>query len=98
MVHDITLCVHILNHLNSFFPIIFPLFFPSPLQEKVPLSWVNQPLFDYRNQLRSGTVTLPCWPVSPEEPLEDLLNPIGQCQCQCYSVKNLHAHLEFSLC
>ena len=51
----------------------------SPLQEKVPLSWVNQPLFDYRNQLRSGAVTLPCWPVSPEEPLEDLLNPIGQC-------------------
>ena len=50
-----------------------------PLQEKVPLSWVNQPLFDYRNQLRSGAVTLPCWPVSPEEPLEDLLNPIGQC-------------------
>jgi len=40
---------------------------------------VNQPVFDYRNQLHSGTVTLPCWLVSPEQPLEDLLNPIGMC-------------------
>ena len=39
---------------------------------------MNQPLFDYRDQLRSGTITLPCWPVSPEEPLEDLFNPIGE--------------------
>ena len=48
------------------------------LQEKVPLAWVNQSLFDYQDHLRSGTVTLPCWNVNPEEPLEDLLNPIGQ--------------------
>lgn len=45
--------------------------------ENVPLAWVNQPLFDYRNMLRSGTVTLPCWTIDPEDPLEDLLNPIG---------------------
>uniref|UniRef100_A0A1X7T3H7 PIK helical domain-containing protein n=1 Tax=Amphimedon queenslandica TaxID=400682 RepID=A0A1X7T3H7_AMPQE len=47
-------------------------------EEKVPLAWVNQPLFDYRCQFCNGvSKTLPCWPVSPEEPLEDLLNPIG---------------------
>ncbi len=51
---------------------------PPSLQEKVPLAWVNQPLFDFRDSLRSGTVTLPCWLVSPEAPLEELLNPIGQ--------------------
>uniref|UniRef100_A0A1X7SXV9 C2 PI3K-type domain-containing protein n=1 Tax=Amphimedon queenslandica TaxID=400682 RepID=A0A1X7SXV9_AMPQE len=44
----------------------------------VPLAWVNQPLFDYRCQFCNGvSKTLPCWPVSPEEPLEDLLNPIA---------------------
>ena len=48
------------------------------LQEKVPLAWVNQALFDYKGTLRSGTVTLPCWIVNPEEPLEELLNPIGR--------------------
>ncbi|CAI8031374.1 Phosphatidylinositol 4,5-bisphosphate 3-kinase catalytic subunit beta isoform [Geodia barretti] len=44
--------------------------------EKVPLAWVNQPLFDYRNYLKTGSVTLPCWPMSPEDSMEGLLNPI----------------------
>ena len=44
---------------------------------QVPLAWVNQPLFDYRCQFCKGVKTLPCWPVSPEDPLEDTLNPIG---------------------
>jgi phosphatidylinositol-4,5-bisphosphate 3-kinase len=44
--------------------------------EKVPLAWVNQPLFDYRNYLRTGAVSLPCWPMSPEDTMEGLLNPI----------------------
>lgn len=46
-------------------------------EEKVLVAWVNQPLFDYKNFFRFGTITLPCWPASPEDPLEDLLNPIG---------------------
>ncbi len=43
----------------------------------MPLAWVNQALFDYKGVLRSGTETLPCWTINPEEPLEDLPNPIG---------------------
>lgn len=62
------------------------LFFTS--QEKVPLAWVNQALFDYKGTLRSGTVTLPCWVVNPEEPLEEILNPIG----------NLYLHDTYILC
>ena len=49
------------------------------LTPQVPLAWVNQPLFDYRNQLHIGTHSLSCWIVSPEDPLEDTLNPIGGC-------------------
>lgn len=51
----------------------------SLLQERVPLAWVNQALFDYKGTFSSGTVTLPCWIVNPEEPLEEVLNPIGMC-------------------
>ena len=47
------------------------------LSVQVPLAWVNQPLFDYRSQLCTGIKTLPCWVVSAEDTLEDLLNPIG---------------------
>lgn len=68
------------------------------LQEKVPLAWVNQALFDYKGTLRSGTVTLPCWIVNPEEPLQEILNPIGtyvriHAVCvPCTSVLKLEAH------
>ena len=47
-------------------------------EEKVPLAWVNMPLFDYLNQLCTGEKTLHCWGVSADDTLEDLLNPIGQ--------------------
>ena len=47
-------------------------------EEKVPLAWVNLPLFDYLNMLCTGDKTLHCWHVNAEDPLEDLLNPIGQ--------------------
>ncbi len=69
------------------------------LQEKVPLAWVNQPLFDYKGTLRSGTATLPCWIVTPEEILGDTLNPIGNlnehmCALQYMYIGILYMHKE----
>ncbi|KAL5491745.1 hypothetical protein EMCRGX_G017097 [Ephydatia muelleri] len=39
----------------------------------VPLAWVNQPLFDYKKHLRTGTSTLSCWPFDPEDPSNENL-------------------------
>lgn len=35
-------------------------------------------MFDYRTQLCTGVRTLPCWVASPEDSLEENLNPIGK--------------------
>lgn len=45
---------------------------------KVPLAWVNLPMFDYRNLLRTGRTELTMWNMDENETtLEDVLNPIG---------------------
>ena len=69
LTHSLTYSLtHSLTHSFTYSSLPFP---------QVPLAWVNQPLFDYRNQLNVGTHSLSCWIVSPEDPLEDTLNPIG---------------------
>ena len=47
-------------------------------QELRAVGWVNIPVFDYKDTMRSGPLTLYLWPVEDEDTLmEELVNPIG---------------------
>ncbi|XP_048097198.1 phosphatidylinositol 4,5-bisphosphate 3-kinase catalytic subunit delta isoform isoform X1 [Alosa alosa] len=41
-----------------------------------PLAWVNTMVFDYKDQLKTGEVSLSTWPSVPDDK-SDLLNPMG---------------------
>ncbi|XP_063064934.1 phosphatidylinositol 4,5-bisphosphate 3-kinase catalytic subunit delta isoform isoform X2 [Engraulis encrasicolus] len=41
-----------------------------------PLAWVNTMVFDYKDQLKTGEVSLSMWPSVPDDK-SDLLNPMG---------------------
>ena len=48
-------------------------------QDVVPLAWVNIPVFDYTDILRTGSLQLYMWPINDDAILsEELLNPIGR--------------------
>ncbi|XP_055587422.1 phosphatidylinositol 4,5-bisphosphate 3-kinase catalytic subunit beta isoform [Uranotaenia lowii] len=42
-----------------------------------PIAWVNTTLFDYKNQLKSGPVTLYTWTYAEDSQSEDVLHPLG---------------------
>lgn len=42
-----------------------------------PLAWVNTMLFDYKNQLKSGAVTLYTWKYAEDTQSDDVLHPLG---------------------
>lgn len=42
-----------------------------------PLAWVNMSVFDYKNQLKTGAMTLYMWTYAEDMQNEDLLNPLG---------------------
>ncbi|XP_077283888.1 phosphatidylinositol 3-kinase 92E [Arctopsyche grandis] len=42
-----------------------------------PLAWVNMSVFDYKNQLKTGGMTLYMWTYAEDMQNEDLLNPLG---------------------
>lgn len=42
-----------------------------------PLAWVNTTVFDYKNQLKSGAMTLYTWTYAEDTNSEDLLHPLG---------------------
>lgn len=41
-----------------------------------PLAWANTMVYDYKNQLRSGPVTLYMWTEAEDSQSEDLLRPL----------------------
>lgn len=42
-----------------------------------PIAWVNTMLYDYKNQLKSGAVTLYTWTYAEDSQSEDVLHPLG---------------------
>ncbi|GAB0088558.1 phosphatidylinositol 4,5-bisphosphate 3-kinase catalytic subunit delta isoform [Sergentomyia squamirostris] len=42
-----------------------------------PLVWVNTTVFDYKNQLKTGAVTLYAWAYAEDSQSDDLLHPLG---------------------
>lgn len=42
-----------------------------------PLAWVNTTVFDYKNQLKSGAMTLYTWTYAEDSQSDDLLHPLG---------------------
>lgn len=42
-----------------------------------PIAWVNINVFDYKNQLKTGGVTLYTWAYAEDADSEDLLHPLG---------------------
>lgn len=42
-----------------------------------PLAWVNTCVFDYKNQLKTGDVSLYTWTYAEEYDTDDLLHPLG---------------------
>ncbi|XP_066547128.1 phosphatidylinositol 4,5-bisphosphate 3-kinase catalytic subunit delta isoform [Amia ocellicauda] len=45
-----------------------------------PLAWVNTTVFDYKEQLKTGDVSLYTWPSVPDDK-GDLLSPMGTVEC-----------------
>lgn len=41
------------------------------------LAWVNMTVFDYKDQLKSGTITLNAWNFAQDIQTDDMLNPLG---------------------
>lgn len=52
---------------------------PLLLQElyKNPIAWVNTSVFDYRNQLKTGAMSLYAWKVSEDQAGDVMPNPLG---------------------
>uniref|UniRef100_A0A0P4WF28 Phosphatidylinositol-4,5-bisphosphate 3-kinase n=2 Tax=Scylla olivacea TaxID=85551 RepID=A0A0P4WF28_SCYOL len=44
---------------------------------KNPLAWVNTAVFDYRNQLKTGAMSLYAWKISEDQIGEAMPNPLG---------------------
>lgn len=44
---------------------------------KNPLAWVNTAIFDYRNQLKTGAMSLYAWKISEDQIGESMPNPLG---------------------
>ena len=44
---------------------------------KNPLAWVNTAVFDYRNQLKNGAMSLYAWKISEDQIGEAMPNPLG---------------------
>jgi phosphatidylinositol-4,5-bisphosphate 3-kinase catalytic subunit alpha/beta/delta len=42
-----------------------------------PIAWVNTTVFDYKNQLKTGGVTLYSWTYAEDSDSEELLHPLG---------------------
>jgi phosphatidylinositol-4,5-bisphosphate 3-kinase catalytic subunit alpha/beta/delta len=42
-----------------------------------PIAWVNTTVFDYKNQLKTGGVTLYTWTYAEDSDSEELLHPLG---------------------
>jgi phosphatidylinositol-4,5-bisphosphate 3-kinase catalytic subunit alpha/beta/delta len=42
-----------------------------------PIAWVNTTIFDYKNSLKTGPVTLYTWNYTEDSQNDDLLNPLG---------------------
>ncbi|RWS31204.1 phosphatidylinositol 4:5-bisphosphate 3-kinase catalytic subunit beta isoform-like isoform X1 [Leptotrombidium deliense] len=60
--------------------------FRSPIDGDVqanPLAWANTTVFDYKSNLRTGTVTLRLWSYSNDTEADDMLNPLGTCFSLC---------------
>ncbi len=50
------------------------------------MGWVNLPVFNHRDVLRSGTHTLYMWPVEDEDTLlEDYVNSIGESRVKSHA-------------
>ncbi|XP_032886992.1 phosphatidylinositol 4,5-bisphosphate 3-kinase catalytic subunit beta isoform [Amblyraja radiata] len=49
-----------------------------------PIAWVNTMVFDFRGQLKNGSLSLHCWSSFPDE-LEEMLNPMGTTQTNPYT-------------
>ncbi|XP_071445759.1 phosphatidylinositol 4,5-bisphosphate 3-kinase catalytic subunit delta isoform [Hetaerina americana] len=43
----------------------------------IPLAWVNTTVYDFKNQLRSGAMTLYMWTYAEDTNTDDLLHPLG---------------------
>lgn len=41
------------------------------------MDWVNTTVYDYKNQLKSGSITLYMWTYADDMQNEDLLHPLG---------------------
>lgn len=42
-----------------------------------PIAWANMPVYDYKNQLKTGGVTLYTWTYAEDSDSEELLHPLG---------------------
>jgi len=42
-----------------------------------PMDWVNTTVYDFKNQLKSGSITLYMWTYADDLQNEDLLHPLG---------------------
>lgn len=42
-----------------------------------PLAWVNTTVFDYKQQLKTGPMTLYTWTYAEDSQSEDMLHPLG---------------------
>jgi len=42
-----------------------------------PMGWVNTTVYDFKNQLKSGPITLYMWTYGDDLQSEDLLHPLG---------------------
>lgn len=49
----------------------------SKLFNMNPIAWVNTTIFDYKNQLKSGAMTLYTWTYAEDLQFEDWLHPLG---------------------
>ncbi|XP_046389933.1 phosphatidylinositol 4,5-bisphosphate 3-kinase catalytic subunit delta isoform [Ischnura elegans] len=43
----------------------------------IPLAWVNTTIYDFKNQLKSGAMTLYMWTYAEDTNTDDLLHPLG---------------------
>ncbi|XP_059803922.1 phosphatidylinositol 4,5-bisphosphate 3-kinase catalytic subunit beta isoform [Hypanus sabinus] len=59
-----------------------------------PIAWVNTMVFNFRGQLKNGSLTLHCWSSFPDE-LEEMLNPIGTTQTNPYTENATALQIQF---
>ncbi|XP_043925972.1 phosphatidylinositol 4,5-bisphosphate 3-kinase catalytic subunit beta isoform isoform X2 [Protopterus annectens] len=59
-----------------------------------PIAWVNTMVFDFKGQLKTGTLILHGWSTLPDE-LEEMLNPLGTVQTNPYTENAPALHIQF---